>query len=222
MTSYPFASALVTGASSGIGEVMARELASSGVPTVVVARRGDRLQSIADEFDDVEVMVADLLTMKGQRGVAARIADADRPVDLVVTRALWLRCCLLDLRCGRNIRACGRQSLGVALRALGATAAPACFGGRGGSHRAPRRAKDRFDEQVALLDAVTHANEHATDFAGRARCEARTLKRAHITEERPFRFDAARAHRADPNSRGRRPVGTALGGRLAFAAEDYG
>jgi short-subunit dehydrogenase len=87
MTSYPFASALVTGASSGIGEVMARELASSGVRTVVVARRGDRLEAIADGFDDVEVMVADLLTMKGQRSVAARIADADRPIDLVVNNA---------------------------------------------------------------------------------------------------------------------------------------
>ncbi len=87
MSSYPFSSALVTGASSGIGEVMARQLADAGVPVVVVARRADRLQAIADEFDGVEVLTADLLTMKGQRAVAARIADEARPIELVVNNA---------------------------------------------------------------------------------------------------------------------------------------
>ena len=87
MADLPFSSALVTGASSGIGEVLARRLAGEGVPTVVVARREDRLHALADEFDQVEVLVADLLTMKGQRAVAARIADDDRPVDLVANNA---------------------------------------------------------------------------------------------------------------------------------------
>lgn len=87
MATYPFSSALVTGASSGIGEVMARKLSSAGVPTVVVARRADRLQAIADEFGGTEVLVADLQTMKGQRAVAERISDPDRPIDLVVNNA---------------------------------------------------------------------------------------------------------------------------------------
>jgi uncharacterized protein len=87
MADYPFSSALVTGASSGIGEVMARKLAAAGVPVVVVARRADRLQAIADEFTGVEVLVADLQTMTGQRAVADRIADVERPVDLVVNNA---------------------------------------------------------------------------------------------------------------------------------------
>ncbi len=87
MSRYPFTSALVTGASSGIGEVLARKLLAAGVPTVVVARRVDRLQALADEFDGVEVLAADLLTMAGQRAVAARIADADLPIDLVVNNA---------------------------------------------------------------------------------------------------------------------------------------
>jgi len=87
MADYPFSSALVTGASSGIGEVMARKLAGAGVSVVVVARRRDRLAAIADEFDGVEVMTADLLTMKGQRSVVARIADEANPIDLVVNNA---------------------------------------------------------------------------------------------------------------------------------------
>lgn len=87
MSSHPFTSALVTGASSGIGEVLARTLLAADVPTVVVARREDRLQALADEFDGVEVLVADLLTMKGQRAVADRIADTERPIELVVNNA---------------------------------------------------------------------------------------------------------------------------------------
>ncbi len=87
MADLPFSSALVTGASSGIGEVMARKLAAAGVTVVVVARRTDRLEALAAEFDRVEVMTADLLTMKGQRATAARIADNDHPIELVVNNA---------------------------------------------------------------------------------------------------------------------------------------
>ena len=87
MSSYPFASALITGASSGIGEVMARRLAEAGLPVVVVARRQDRLQAIADDHAGVEVLVADLLTGKGQRAVAKRIGSSTKPVELVVNNA---------------------------------------------------------------------------------------------------------------------------------------
>jgi short-subunit dehydrogenase len=87
MARYPFDSALVTGASSGIGEQLTRLLAGAGVPVVVVARRGDRLRRLAEELPGIEVLVADLTRKKGCRAVAARIADAARPVDLVVNNA---------------------------------------------------------------------------------------------------------------------------------------
>jgi short-subunit dehydrogenase len=85
--SFPFTSALVTGASSGIGREMVRLLGEAGVPQVIVARRTDRLRELAARFGDVEVLAADLTTDDGVRVVADRITSADRPIDLVVNNA---------------------------------------------------------------------------------------------------------------------------------------
>jgi len=82
-----FTSALVTGASSGIGEAMVRRLAECGVPQVIVARRVDRLQELADALDGIEELAADLTTDEGIALVAARVASTDAPVDLVVNNA---------------------------------------------------------------------------------------------------------------------------------------
>lgn len=70
---------------------MADRLGAAGVPTVLVARRGDRLREIADRWIDAglefEVMEADLGTKKGQKAVMKRVADVDAPIDLVVNNA---------------------------------------------------------------------------------------------------------------------------------------
>ena len=87
MSTYPFTSALVTGASSGIGAEIARQLGEAGVPTVLVARRGDRLREIAARYDDFEVLEADLGTPEGRAITAERIASDDLPIDLVVNNA---------------------------------------------------------------------------------------------------------------------------------------
>ncbi|HEY0518372.1 MAG TPA: SDR family oxidoreductase [Ilumatobacteraceae bacterium] len=86
-SSYPFTSALITGASSGIGEAMVRLLGEAGIPQVVVARRVDRLKELASRYDGVDVAVADLTTPEGVQIVVRRVTDPERPIDLVVNNA---------------------------------------------------------------------------------------------------------------------------------------
>ncbi|MGA0894622.1 MAG: SDR family NAD(P)-dependent oxidoreductase [Ilumatobacteraceae bacterium] len=85
MASLPFESALVTGASSGIGEAMVRLLGRAGIPTVIVARRSDRLEALSAEHACLEPLVADLATDDGVRSVESEIAR--RGLDLVVNNA---------------------------------------------------------------------------------------------------------------------------------------
>lgn len=81
--------ALVTGASSGIGEEYCRELASRCDRIIAVARRGDRLQQLARALADrceVVPVVADLGTVEG----VARSIEALRqqgPVTYLVNNA---------------------------------------------------------------------------------------------------------------------------------------
>lgn len=123
MTDTRYSSAVVTGASSGIGEAMARQLGRAGVPTVVVARRADRLEALAAEFASIEVLVADLTTDEGVAAVEALIAS--RGVDLVVNNAGFgtsgpfhtLDPDRLDREIALNVRALTRLSH-AALRAM--------------------------------------------------------------------------------------------------------
>lgn len=80
--------AMVTGASSGLGEDLARQLAAHGVELVLVARRESRLRTLADSLPvATEVIVADLADPADLDRVAARLAAASEPVDLLVNNA---------------------------------------------------------------------------------------------------------------------------------------
>ena len=84
--------ALVTGASGGIGADIARALAARGVHLVIAARSVDRLQTLATELRDrhhvqVHVFQADLSTPAGTADLAARVDSAGHAIDILVNNA---------------------------------------------------------------------------------------------------------------------------------------
>ena len=93
--------ALVTGASSGIGAVYARRLGAQGYDLILVARREERLKELAEELErshgvEAEVLAADLSEEAGLRKVEERIARAGNLEFLVNnagfgTRGLFFR-----------------------------------------------------------------------------------------------------------------------------------
>lgn len=84
--------ALVTGASSGIGSVFAQRLAESGADVVLVARRGDRLDALAARLSDAygvnaTAMSADLVQPGAAEALATELSHRGIRVDMLVNNA---------------------------------------------------------------------------------------------------------------------------------------
>lgn len=83
-----FRLALVTGATSGIGESLSRLLAKEGIPLVLSGTRIDRLKELQNELGSLvstQIVVADLQTREGRQGLVKIIRE--HSPDLVINNA---------------------------------------------------------------------------------------------------------------------------------------
>ncbi len=81
--------AVVTGASSGIGESTARRLARDGWRVLLVARREERLRALSDELRDSAYLAVDLTDEDAPSRVRARVDELWGRLDLLVNNAGW-------------------------------------------------------------------------------------------------------------------------------------
>jgi short-subunit dehydrogenase len=89
---YRGKTALITGASSGIGEAFARELARRGMHVVLVARSTDRLHALAEELAEyhrgrVDVIVADLTLEGAASSIQSQVQERGLQVDMLINNA---------------------------------------------------------------------------------------------------------------------------------------
>lgn len=159
--------ALITGASSGIGESTARELAAHGATVVLVARRVDRLDALANEIRasgaTALAIEADVTQRPAAEGTVQRAVDEFGRLDVLVNNAgvmllgpildapmeEWERMVQLNLL---GLLYCAKAALPHLLEA---------------AERGPRRTSDLVNvssvagRQVRLGSGVYNATKHA-------------------------------------------------------------
>lgn len=83
--------AVVTGASSGMGADMARELARRGYNVTLVARREERLRELATELGSdgvqADVVAADVSSIEGRKGMIEAVRANGRDVEILINNA---------------------------------------------------------------------------------------------------------------------------------------
>ena len=78
---------LITGASSGIGETIARRLAAEGHPVALMARRTERVREIAAELGSAIAVPGDVGSGEDCEAVVQRVVEAFGGVDTLVNAA---------------------------------------------------------------------------------------------------------------------------------------
>ena len=81
--------ALITGASSGIGEAFARLFAQEGFNLILTARSEDKLKSLSDSLDGVEteLVIADLSESQGIGKLIREVDEKGKSIDIIVNNA---------------------------------------------------------------------------------------------------------------------------------------
>src|SRR4051794_6089783 len=84
------ATAVITGASSGMGDQFARQLSGRGYHVTIVARRRDRLEALQRDLggeDRALVVAADLATQEGRDALGDAVREGGRDVEILVNNA---------------------------------------------------------------------------------------------------------------------------------------
>ena len=80
--------AVITGASSGIGDATARSLAAEGHRVALLARRADRVEQLADELGHEAIAIeADVTDRDSLVAAAARVEEALGSTDILINNA---------------------------------------------------------------------------------------------------------------------------------------
>jgi NAD(P)-dependent dehydrogenase (short-subunit alcohol dehydrogenase family) len=88
--------ALVTGASSGLGLRMANTLAAAGATVAVTARRAERLAALADQNDSIIAFPADLTDADARVRLATDVEARMGPLDILVNNAGAVRSAAIE------------------------------------------------------------------------------------------------------------------------------
>lgn len=92
MTNFKYRSALITGASSGIGKAFAYELAKKGVNLVITARSENKLSQMAEDLQSkfkiqAKYIVADLSDLRSPKFIYQEIKKLGLTIDLLINNA---------------------------------------------------------------------------------------------------------------------------------------
>ena len=121
----------ITGASSGLGEHVARQLADQGIHVSITARSKDKLQAIADSSPNISAYPADVTNAESLRDLVGRIELAHGPIDMCIFSAgAWFPGKITDLQVENFAKTIDVNLMGV-VNALDAVMGPMLARGQG-------------------------------------------------------------------------------------------